>query len=71
MSSPDVPQSLARVPYLSWWKWYRDARAEMAFRYGLRDVPTDVYKAEFYQGKTVSQAVRIIGSERQARGSHE
>lgn len=44
----------------SWSRWYRAAREEAAFRYGLRRIPVDVYKNEYVCCTSVTHAVRNI-----------
>lgn len=45
---------------MTWSRWYWLAREEMAFRYGLRRIPTDKYKEQFALGATVEQGVKHI-----------
>jgi hypothetical protein len=45
---------------MAWSTWYRLAREEAAFRYGLRHIPVDTYKIEYFLGRDVTQGVRAI-----------
>lgn len=47
-------------PNVPWSRWYREARGEAEFRYGLRRIPVDAYKAEWFMGETVQVGVRNI-----------
>lgn len=48
------------APEVPWSRWYRQAREEAAFRYGLRHVPTDHYKEEWALGSSVTSGVKNI-----------
>jgi hypothetical protein len=52
-----------------WSRWYRAAREEAAFRYGLRGIPTDEYKTEWAMGCAVIEGVRNI-AKRQGLAGH-
>lgn len=52
----------------TWSGWYWLAREEMAFRYGLRRIPTDAYKEQYALGLTPQQAAKRIYDTMQARG---
>lgn len=55
---------------LAWGTWYRLAREEAAFRYGLRGIPKDAYKTAYavwgYSG--IHGAVRELVDDMRARG---
>jgi hypothetical protein len=54
------------APLPPWRAWYRAAREEAAFRYGLRGIPVDEYKTEWLvcASGTVQEAVRNIAKRR-------
>lgn len=43
-----------------WGAWYRKSREEMAFRFGVRRVPMDMWKERFALGDSPSQAASSI-----------
>jgi hypothetical protein len=43
-----------------WNRWYRAVRDEMAFRYGVRRVPVDLYKEQWALGCSPEQGARAI-----------
>lgn len=52
-----------------WSRFYGLCRREMEFRYGLRRIPADVYKEQFYLGvESPEQAVANIYRRLQAAG---
>ena len=52
----------------SWSAWYAAAREEVAFRYGLRRIPTDRYKEQWALGETPHGAAKRIYEGMHARG---
>lgn len=52
----------------SWSAWYYVAREEMAFRYGLRRIPTDRYKEQWAMGETPHAGAKAIYDNMQAKG---
>jgi hypothetical protein len=52
----------------TWSGWYWLAREDMAFRYGIRRVPTDRYKEQHALGRTPTEAAKAIYDQMQARG---
>jgi hypothetical protein len=58
-----MPETPDDVPAWSWSKWYRAAREEAAFRYGLRRIPVDAYKTQYALGSSVQEGVRNIAKQ--------
>jgi hypothetical protein len=63
---PDMVEDTTLV--LSWSRFYRECRAEMEFRYGIRRVPVDRYKEQFVCTNSPAIAVRAIFRAMEARG---
>lgn len=55
-------------PEISWSRWYRLARYEAAFRYGLRGIPIDAYKTQWALGDSVQAGVKRIAEFRASYG---
>lgn len=58
--SDDCDGSSGTPARAGWRRWYAEARAEMAFRYGVRGVPVDTYKTHHSLGSSPAQAARAI-----------
>jgi len=60
----ETPRMNDKEEIVGWAKWYREAREDMAFRFGVRRVPVDAYKERFALGDTPIQASRAINDRR-------
>jgi Ni/Co efflux regulator RcnB len=56
------------VDETAWNRWYRNARHEMSFRYGMRRIPVDAYKTQWALGDTVQEGCRTIAQQITAYG---